>query len=338
MKSNTAEKQVHEDLREFNVRKEFPCEVPDTIPEQMTVPGFAAANPFVPELDPYLFRSDLLIDVLGWHMKRHKRGGSAARGLMLTGHMGTGKTSVIKQICARLNIPVMEATGHSTMEYSDLVMTKTVIAGNIVPMDGPLTIAAKHGYWFLFNEMEQVPQGELVGLNSIIEGGPLTIPENGGQQINPHPNFRFIVTGNTAGMGDQTGLYQGAQMFNQAFLDRFFIVEVAYPTPEQEKMVLETTVPNLAGVIRDKMIEFANEVRKGFVGNLDTGEPGSLPVTLSTRTLINWAEDSLFFALIAKARNQNPLKYSLDRNLGYRVDPVTRKALHEIFDRLFGKG
>lgn len=85
----------------------------------------------------------------------------------------------------------------------------------------------------------------VAGLNSILDGAPLCIPENGGELIVPHPMFRFAATANTNGGSDKTGLYQGTMRQNLALMDRFVLCEVTYPKPEAEEQLLEKTAPQL---------------------------------------------------------------------------------------------
>lgn len=99
---------------------------------------------------------------------------------------------------------------------------------------GPLALAVKHGHLLIINEMDLAEPAELAGLNDILEGAPLVIAQNGGEIIMPHTKFRFIATGNSAGSGDQTGLYQGVLQQNLAFLDRFRIIEATYAEPSVE--------------------------------------------------------------------------------------------------------
>lgn len=105
---------------------------------------------------------------------------------------------------------------------------------------GPLALAVKHGHLLIINEMDLAESAELAGLNDILEGAPLVIAQNGGEIIMPHNKFRFIATGNSAGSGDQTGLYQGVLQQNLAFLDRFRIIEATYAEPSVEEAILRT--------------------------------------------------------------------------------------------------
>ncbi|MBN2907321.1 MAG: CbbQ/NirQ/NorQ C-terminal domain-containing protein, partial [Rhodobacteraceae bacterium] len=182
----------------------------------------------------------------------------------------------------------------------------------------------------VLNEIDLMDPAELTGLNDIVEGQPLAIPQNGGQIIQPHPKFRLIATGNSAGGGDQSGLYQGVLRQNLAFLDRFRLMDVGYPTPEEEWKILERAAPAIPGAILDKMIQVANEVRRLFVGGQD-GAP-ELTVTLSTRTLVRWAH-----LLTTFKGAPNALEYGLTRALTARAEPEQREAIHRIAADVFGE-
>jgi len=313
--------------RDFPVKQTFGLTDPE-VPEKLMVPGFDQPGPFTPSSDPdYQFRRDLLSDLLAWVMVGRE-------GLYLTGPTGAGKSSLILQVAARLNYQVQRVTGHSRMELPELVGHYTAVGGDLLWQDGPLTVAMRYGHWFLLDEMDLLDPGVLAGLNGIVEGAPLVLTENGGEVVKPHPDFRFIATGNTTGGGDDTGLYQGTLRQNLAFMDRFWVMRVEYPLPGEEGRILAQAVPQLPAAIRDRMVAVANKIRGLFTG-LDQEGP-QIEVTMSTRTLVRWARLAWFFyGLNGKV---NPLAHALDRALGFRAEPATRQALHELVQREFGTG
>lgn len=296
------------------------------VSKSVTVTGFDEAAQFVPlhTYDPdYFFRKDLLRDVLAW-WELAQRG----EGLFLTGPTGSGKSSLILQVAARLNWPCHQVTARARMEFADLIGRPIIQSdGSMGFQHGPLYIAYKYGHLFLLDEQDMLDPGESVGFNGIIQGEPLVIPENGGEVVYPHPDFRFVATGNTIGDGDD-GLYLGASRQNIAFMDRFWAVFVGYMDPESEKVFLK----NATGLDDEKIEKFvalAGETRR-------LHEKDELEIPFSTRVLIRVAKMTQFFYAV-NAEDQHPLHYALDRARLFTTKPETREAVHEIVQRIFGE-
>lgn len=291
--------------------------------------GFTAPSPLTPALDPdYLFH-DRVREVIAWFM-------APSDPLYVFGPTGSGKTSLIRQIAARLNYPVYEVTAHGRLEFDDLVGHLTLSDNSMRYAYGPLALAMQHGGLFLLNEMDLLDPAVAAGLNGILDGGSLCLTVNGGESIPPHPMFRFIATANSNGASDESGLYQGVLRQNLAFMDRFQLCEVDYPSTDAEQQILQRCAPDLPHELRQGMIDYACEVRRLFIGSHDAAAPHrTLDVTFSTRTLIRWADLTLRFQPLARQGIQ-PLSYALDRALAYRASPSTRALLHEIAQRLFG--
>lgn len=297
------------------------------IPKSITIERNVKPSLFVPKSNPgYRFRQDLLSDVLAWM----KLTDQTNDGLYLTGPTGSGKSSIICEVFARLNMPLQQTTGHARLEMPELVGHHVVIDGDTIWQDGPLTTAMRYGHGFLIDEMDLLDPSTAAGLNSIIEGRPLVIAENGGELVKPHPDFRFIATGNTAGGGDSTGLYQGTLQQNAAFMDRMMVIEVGYADPDIEEEILKEALPNLPASIRTSMIQVANDIRDLFMG--ENGNAGAIEVTMSTRTLLRWGHLLVFFSG-KSAQGVSPSGYALDRALCNRATPETRRAIHEIVQR-----
>jgi cobaltochelatase CobS len=255
--------------------------------------------------------------------------------LYIFGPTGCGKTSLVKQLAARLNYPVFEVTGHNRLEFQDMVGHHTIQQGNMTFEYGPLALAMRYGGLFLLNEIDLLEPSTAAGLNGILDGQSLCIAENGGELITPHPLFRFAATANTNGGSDETGLYQGTLRMNLALMDRFMVCEVNYPKPEIEEQLLSKIVPALPEQIRKKMVEYANEVRRLFMGEAGNSYNGNaIEVTFSTRTLLRWADLTTRYQPLAKQGIQ-PVSYALDRALGFRACRETRAMLHELAQRIF---
>ena len=292
------------------------------------IKGFATACSHTPVLDPdYLFH-DAMRELVVWFM-------NPSDPLYVFGPTGAGKTSLIRQVAAKLNYPVFDVTGHGRLEFNDLAGHLTVENGSMRFQYGPLALAMKFGGVFLLNELDLLDPSTVTGLNGVLDGAPLCLPENGGELIPPHPMFRFIATANTNGAADDTGLYQGTLRQNLAFMDRFWLCEIGYPDAEAESQLLERLAPSLPADLRRTMVEYANQVRRLFIGEGDTQQPGeTIEVTFSTRTLIRWANLTLRFQPLARLGIQ-PISYALDRALGFRASRSTRALLHELGQRMF---
>ena len=291
----------------------------------LEVVGYADdTHPNIPVRKDYVFRSELLRDVLAY---LHDASGD---GMFLTGPTGSGKTSLVCQIASRLNWPVQAVTCHGRMELTDLTGQFVIYNGETLFAHGPLAVAARDGHILILNESDLMDPAELAGLNDIIEGQPLVIAENGGEVIHPNPKFRVFATGNSAGSGDGSGLYQGVLRQNLAFMDRFRVVHVGYPEAGIEKAVVKTAASRLPELIIDKMIAVAAEIRRLFVG--DSGSGPELTVTMSTRTLVRWATLSLTFKGAPKV-----FEYALTQALTARAEPEQREAIHRIAADVFGE-
>ena len=147
--------------------------------------------------------------------------------------------------------------------------------------------------------------------------------------------FRFVATANTNGASDDTGLYQGTLRQNLAFMDRFWLCEIGYPKPQLEIDLLGRLSPELPVDLRTKMVEYANEVRRLFMGQAGESHPEHiLEITFSTRTLIRWANLTVRFQPLARL-GFSPLTHALDRALAFRANPESRTFLHELAQRIF---
>lgn len=288
--------------------------------------GYDTPSEYTPAVDSSYIFHDAGRDVIVWFLMEHPDP------LYIFGPCGCGKSSLVRQVAARLNYPVFETTGYDRLEFPDLVGHLSVQDGNMAFEDGPLTLAMKHGGIFLFNEIDLCSPATLAGLNTILDGSPLCIAENNGELVVPAPMFRIIVTGNSNGTSDETGLYQGVLRQNLAFMDRFIVTEMDYPDRQVECALLARLFPVLPAEVTEKMVELAHDVRKNFMGASTAYD--AMEVTLSTRTLIRWAELTIAFQPLAR-QGISPVMYALDRVLGFRAASSSRTALHEMAERLF---
>jgi len=289
--------------------------------DQATIEVGEGDHPLIPTIEPYIFRDDLIWDILAWHA-------TGIGALFLTGPTGSGKSSLVEQVAARLRIPLYAVNAHSRMETPELKGRFVVRDGSMVWVDGPLVRAMKEEAWFLLDEIDLLDPATTAGLNNVLEKRPLYIEETG-EWVTAGPGFRFAATGNTNGGGDSTGLYCGTLQQNIAARDRFTpVLRVGYPNEEQESAALMRACPSLPEDIRTSMIQVANGVRTAFMA-------GEVDVPLSTRVLIFWAKYARFFQGLA-GQGVDPISYAFDRVLGNKASEESQLILHEILQRTFG--
>lgn len=207
------------------------------------------------------------------------------RAILLTGHTGCGKTSLYEQIASRVNQPVVRSNMNGQTTVGDFVGMWTVKAGETVWVDGVLPRAMKEGHWLIIDEIDCADASILAVLNAVLEkNGTLTLKEKGFEVIKPHSEFRILATANTVGcMAHFRSLYQGTNIMNEAFLDRFRVYHVNYLPEKEEVQVLIKSVPKIDTKIAVAMVQVAQAVRTSF-------EKEDMQSTFSTRRLIDWAE------------------------------------------------
>jgi len=280
-------------------------------------------NLLVPAMDPdYVFDRDQLQIILTF--LRIGQG----KLLWLSGPTGSGKTSLIEQVCARLNWPLVQITANEQLEVDTLVgQFAPSKDGKLQWLEGVLPQAMQQNAILLIDEMDLAT---LTGLNGVIEGKPLTIAMNGGQVVFPTEGFRIIATANTGGSGDDRGRYH-RRINDKSFEDRKWTVEVPYTKPEIEIQVLERKVPKMPKVVLEKFLEVATEIRKLFIGEDGRGLNAQLDTTLSTRVLIEWA------TLTAELKAADaPIRRAFEVVLLNRLSSVERIAIEKIADTILG--
>lgn len=232
---------------------------------------------YVPKLnEAYFFAehtNDVVMDML------------EVRPVLLTGHTGCGKTSLVEQIAARINQPTIRSNMNGQTTVGDFVGMWTVKAGETVWVDGVLPRAMKEGHWLVIDEIDCADAQILAVLNAVLEkNGTLTLKEKGFEVVRPHKDFRLFATANTVGcMSVFRSLYQGTNLMNEAFLDRFRVYHVDYLPQAEEVKVLVASVPKIRPEVASAMVNIANLVRESF-------RKEDMSCTFSTRRLIDWAE------------------------------------------------
>lgn len=297
-------------------------------PSGNIVPGWDKPQPYTPKPDDGYICPAWLGDAIVTFRQRDP--------LWVFGPTGSGKTAGVKFIASRLNWPVYEITAHSRLEFPELCGSYHVEDGNMVWHDGPLVSAMRGGGVFLLNEGSLLEPSTAAGLNSILDGSPLFVPEIN-EYVMPHSEFRFVVTDNSNGAGDETGLYQGILRQNIALTSRFTFVKADYLQPDEEVQIFTTKVPALPQEIAKKMIELANLVRDAFIGNTDrdSDTAQTLSITMSPRDLLRWGRYVLAYEFL-KNEGQDVVAYAFDRAFAFRADRPTQQTLHELLQRVFG--
>lgn len=232
---------------------------------------------YVPRLNESYFFPEITNDVIMDITER--------KPILLTGHTGCGKTSLFEQIASRINQSVVRSNMNGQTTVGDFVGMWTVKAGETVWVDGVLPRAMKEGQWLVIDEIDCADAQILAILNAVLEkNGVLTLKEKGFEVVRPHQDFRIFATANTVGcMQIFRSLYQGTNIMNEAFLDRFRVYHVDYLPKIEEVKVLVATVPEIRPEVAQIMVETANTVRNEF-------QKQTLECTFSTRRLIDWAE------------------------------------------------
>tara|TARA_B100002049_G_scaffold232055_1_gene210587 strand:- start:656 stop:1810 length:1155 start_codon:yes stop_codon:yes gene_type:complete len=184
----------------------------------------------------------------------------------LWGHTGTGKTTMLEQVLHHLKLPMLRIQHTINTEECQIVGQLQANEQGTYFAPGPLALAMRNGWTYLADEYDAAMPAVLLAYQPVLEGKPLVIKDADEEWrvINPHPNFRFLATGNTNGSGDETGLYAGTQIQNAANYSRFGIVEnVPYMPASQEKALLISKC-HIEPDDADKLVRFANDVRRDF--------------------------------------------------------------------------
>jgi len=289
----------------------------------MKILGFKEKTKFVPEVDDsYLFDEVTTKAILA--------GFCYNRRVMIQGYHGTGKSTHIEQVAARLNWPCVRVNLDSHISRLDLVGKDAIVLkdGKQVTefREGVLPWALQNPVAIVFDEYDAGRADVMFVIQRVLEvSGKLTLLDNN-RVINPHQNFRLFATANTIGLGDTTGLYHGTQQINQGQMDRWSIVSTLnYLSSDAEEEIIISMVPNFN--TKDKreiiksMVSIAELTRNGFIS-------GDLSTVMSPRTVITWAENTNIIEDI-------DLAFKL--TFFNKCDEMERPIVSEYYQRCFGR-
>lgn len=205
--------------------------------------------------------------------------------VMLVGHTGTGKSTLIEQVAARTNQSCVRISCNGQITVGDMIGLWSIVGGDTVWIDGILTNAVRNGHWVILDEIDFSKEEILANLNALLEpDGELILKEKGFETLIPHPNFKLFATANTIGrMKKFRHLYQGTNEMNEAFLDRWRIYLIDYLPKEQEIELLAKKVPRVTKEISTVIVEVGNMIRAAFLKE-------ELSTSFSTRKLLDWTE------------------------------------------------
>lgn len=239
-------------------------------------------GPFTPADNPsHAFSEDHARLLVAWIWA------GVSKNLMLTGPTGSGKSSMIEVFAARTGWPLFRVACHGRMEFQELVgawrMSSLPGGGQEWKWaDGPLLAAMKFGGILLLDEGNFLHPAVIGGLNTILDGAPLLVPETG-EMVTPHPDFRVAFTANAVAHDSDAANYRGIQRQSIALLDRFLVGTVDYLPSLEESKILHAKCRHLAGPFIQLLVEVAGDVREAFKAQ-------EMTTTISTRGLIRWGK------------------------------------------------
>ncbi|WP_321394659.1 cobaltochelatase subunit CobS [Emcibacter sp.] len=300
-----------------NVRQVF------GIDSDMEVPAFAERDEHVPDLDEsYIFDHDTTLAILA--------GFAYNRRVMIQGYHGTGKSTHIEQVAARLNWPCVRVNLDSHISRIDLVGKDAIVLKDGVQVtefqEGILPWALQNPTALVFDEYDAGRPDVMFVIQRVLEvSGKLTLLDQN-KVIRPHPAFRLFATANTIGLGDTSGLYHGTQQINQGQMDRWNIVTTLnYLEHEMEEDIILAKMPALNSEDGKKlikqMVQVADLTRNGFIN-------GDISTVMSPRTVLTWAENNAIF---------NDAAFAFRVTFLNKCDEIERPLVAEYYQRCFGE-
>lgn len=305
----------HPDIK-LSVRQSFGLD------SDLVVPAFGQKTEHVPDIDDsYHFDSDTTLAILA--------GFAFNRRVMIQGWHGTGKSTHIEQVAARLNWPLIRINLDSHVSRIDLIGRDAIVVkdGKQVTefREGLLPWALQRPCALVFDEYDAGRPDVMFVIQRVLEvEGKLTLLDQN-RILHPHPSFRLFATANTVGLGDISGLYHGTQQINQGQMDRWNIVaSLNYLPHEDEVAIIRAKAKGFEqshGVTTiSAMVRMADLTRAGFMA-------GDISTVMSPRTVLSWAENTLIF---------HNLAYAFRVSFLNKCDDMEKPILAEYYQRCFG--
>ncbi len=298
---------------QIDVRETFGIDI------DMKVPAFSRADERVPDTDAtYVFDPDTTLAILA--------GFAYNRRVMVQGYHGTGKSTHIEQVAARLNWPCIRINLDAHISRIDLVGRDAIVLRDGLQVtefrEGLLPWALQTPTALVFDEYDAGRPDVMFVIQRVLETeGKLTLLDQN-RVIRPNPYFRLFATANTVGLGDTSGLYHGTQAINQGQMDRWnLVVALNYLTEATEVEIVSKKLPDLDRKIVTDMVKVANFSRQGFVN-------GDISTVMSPRTVISWAQNSKIF---------NDVGFAFRLSFLNKCDETERVLVAEYYQRVFGK-
>jgi cobaltochelatase CobS len=290
---------------------------------EMEVEAFSKKNEFVPEIDKnYKFDRDTTLAILS--------GFAFNKRVLVQGYHGTGKSTHIEQVAARLNWPCVRVNLDSHISRIDLIGKDAIILKDGKQItefkEGILPWSIQNSVALVFDEYDAGRPDVMFVIQRVLEAdGNFTLLDKN-KVIKQNKYFRLFATSNTVGLGDTTGLYHGTQQINQAAMDRWNIVtSLNYLSLEKEMEIILAKNKNLNNS-KDKekvsnMIKVASLTRKGFI-------TGDISTVMSPRTVLHWAENTEIF---------KDTGYAFRVTFLNKCDEIEKNIIAEYYQRCFGE-
>jgi cobaltochelatase CobS len=294
------------------------------IDSNLEVPAYSKPEDHVPDVDPdYLFNREVTLAILAG-FKHNRR-------VMIQGYHGTGKSTHIEQVAARLNWPCVRINLDSHVSRIDLVGRDAIVLKEGLQVtefrEGMLPWALQNNVALVFDEYDAGRPDVMFVIQRVLEtSGKLTLLDQS-KVIRPHPAFRLFSTTNTIGLGDTSGLYHGTQQINQGQMDRWSIVSVLnyLPHDDEVRIVLSKVKTWAKSEAKRKaianMVRVADLSRSAFIN-------GDISTVMSPRTVMTWAENAEIFGDIGFAFRLTFLN---------KCDELERPTVAEFYQRCFGE-